>query len=173
MEGFASNQGYFMPGLTIDKFDVGIYIQYARRTQLIEQVRAQYHIPEAGQVPATALMVDLYPKLKELDILMGTISVGAPWAYFYAPAHFIELRRNPFAFHRIVPSMEERKKKDKEGNQEGEEEQSEDQILESIECITDEEVREKNVLKGCLKQIEEINSLLRYIGGRIGQFLQG
>jgi len=165
-----------MPSLTIDKFDVGIYIQYARRTQLIEQVRQQYHVAEAGQVPATALMVDLYPKLKELDILMGTISVGAPWAYFYAPYHFIELRRNPFSFHRIVPSFErkgKRKDQGKKDDQDELEEQSQEQVLDAIECVTDEEIREKSIIQACLKQIEEINSLLRYIGSRIGQFLQG
>lgn len=157
-----------MPAITIDKFDIGIYIQYARRTQLMEQVLSQYHLREAASVPAQALIVDLYPKLAELDLLLGVATYSTTWAYFYAPKSYTEQRRSPFAFHRIVPIIGEREKN------EGEEERgSEEEILEAIECKTEEESKEKKVLKACFKQIEEINSLLRYIGGRIGQFLQG
>lgn len=157
-----------MPGLTIDKFDIGIYIQYARRTQLMEQVLSQYHMREATSVPAQALIVDLYPKLAELDLLLGVATYSTTWAYFYAPKSYTEQRRSPFAFHRIVPIIGERKK-DEEGN----ESEPEEDILDGIECKNDEDKREKTVLKACFRQIEEINSLLRYIGGRIGQFLQG
>ncbi|MBS0634748.1 MAG: DUF5399 domain-containing protein [Verrucomicrobia bacterium] len=156
-----------MPAVTIDKFDIGIYIQYARRTQLIEQVMSQYHLKEAGGVPAQALIVDLYPKLAELDLLLGIATLSSPWAYFYAPRSYTSQRRSPFSFHRIIPFMGER-------NKEHEDEQKKDEeIIEEVECRTVEEERERKVLKACFKQIEEINSLLRYIGGRIGQFLQG
>jgi hypothetical protein len=157
-----------MPALTIDRFDIGIYIQYARRTQLIEQVLSQYHMREAGSVPAQALIVDLYPKLAELDLLLGVTTLGAPWAYFYAPKSYSSQRRSPFAFHRVVPIIGEREKQD-----DGEEPKHEEEILEEMACKTPEEERERKVLKACFRQIEEINSLLRYIGGRIGQFLQG
>lgn len=157
-----------MPGITIDKFDIGIYIQYARRTQLMEQVLSQYHLREAASVPAQALIVDLYPKLAELDLLLGVAIYSTTWAYFYAPKSYTEQRRSSFAFHRIVPIIGERKKKEGEDEQEREED-----ILETVECKNEEDDREKKVLKACFKQIEEINSLLRYIGGRIGQFLQG
>ncbi len=155
-----------MPAVTIDKFDIGIYIQYARRTQLIEQVMSQYHMRDATGVPAQALIVDLYPKLAELDLLLGIATLSAPWAYFYAPRSYSTQRRSPFAFHRVIPFMGERQK--------GEEEQKRDEeLIEEIECKTKEEENERKVLKACFRQIEEINSLLRYIGGRIGQFLQG
>ncbi len=157
-----------MPGLTIDKFDIGIYIQYARRTQLMEQVLSQYHMREATSVPAQALIVDLYPKLAELDLLLGVATYSTTWAYFYAPKSYTEQRRSPFAFHRIIPIIGERKK----GEEEKEQGKGED-LLEEVECKTAEEDREKKTLRACFKQIEEINSLLRYIGGRIGQFLQG
>jgi hypothetical protein len=157
-----------MPALTIDRFDIGIYIQYARRTQLMEQVLSQYHMRDATSVPAQALIVDLYPKLAELDLLLGIATMGAPWAYFYAPRSYAEQRRSPFAFHRVIPIIGEREK------EEGEEEpKREEDILEEIGCKTAEEERERKVLKACFKQIEELNALLRYIGGRIGQFLQG
>src|SRR5262245_49745549 len=151
-----------MPALTIDKFDIGIYIQYARRTQLMEQVIQQYHMREAGSVPAQALIVDLYPKLAELDLLLGIATLSAPWAYFYAPKSYSTQRRSPFTFHRVIPVIEERQEQG-----EGEEEQKkEEEILEEVKCKTPEEERERKVLRACFKQIEEINSLLRYIGGR-------
>ena len=157
-----------MPGITIDKFDIGIYIQYARRTQLMEQMLAQYHIREAASVPAQALIVDLYPKLAELDMLLGVATYGTTWAYFYAPKSYTEQRRSPFAFHRILPIIEERQK----GDEDDEQKQEED-ILEDIPCKTSEEAREKHVLQACFRHINDINSMLRYISGRIGQFLQG
>ena len=151
-----------MPAITIDKFDIGIYIQYARRTELIEQVRQQLHIPEAGNVPATALIIDLYPKLSELDLLLGVATIAAPWAYFFAPKNYRNQRRSAFAFHRIVPIFGS---KDKQEEEEGK--------LADIICETPEEEQEKAALKACFQKINEINDLLRYIGGRIGQFLQG
>jgi len=158
-----------MPSVTIDKFDIGIYIQYARRTQLMEQVLAQYHLREAASVPAQALIVDLYPKLAELDLLLGVATYGTTWAYFYAPKSYTEQRRSPFAFHRVLPIIEERR----QGKGDDEEQQQEEDILEEISCKTMEENEEKNTLKACFRHINEINSMLRYIGGRIGQFLQG
>jgi hypothetical protein len=160
-----------MTGLTIDKFDIGIYIQYARRTQLVEQVRQQYHLREAESVPAQALIVDLYPKLTELDILLGISSLALPWAYFYAPRNFSMQRRSTFAFHRLLLGKQDQNKQNQQQKQE--EEKSDEQVLEEVECQSTEETHEKNVLKACFKQIEELNALLRYIGGRIGQFLQG
>ncbi|MCE5295321.1 MAG: DUF5399 domain-containing protein [Chlamydiales bacterium] len=154
-----------MPAVTIDKFDIGIYIQYARRTQLMEQVMSQYHLREATGVPAQALIVDLYPKLAELDLLLGIATLSSPWAYFYAPRSYGAQRRSPFTFHRIIPFMGERNQED--------EQKKDEEIIEEMECRTPEEERERKVLKACFQQIEEINSLLRYIGGRIGQFLQG
>jgi hypothetical protein len=154
-----------MPTVTIDKFDIGVYIQYARRTQLIEQVNSQYHMRDATGVPAQALIVDLYPKLAELDLLLGIATLSSPWAYFYAPRSYSAQRRSPFSFHRIIPFMGERQNED--------EDKKDEEIIEEMECKTPEEERERTVLKSCFRQIEEINSLLRYIGGRIGQFLQG
>ncbi|MDB6081047.1 MAG: hypothetical protein JWO53_319 [Chlamydiia bacterium] len=151
-----------MPGMTIDDLDIGIHVQYARRTELIEQVRQQYHMPEASGVPAQTLIVDIYPKLTELDLLMGVAAVNTPWAYFFQPRRYSSQRRSAFAFHRIIPIF---------GT--AEEEKDEEQRLDSIQCSTPEEEHEKGIIKDCFKQIKQINELLRYIGGRIGQFLQG
>ena len=70
---------------TIDKLDVGIYINYARRTEYIEQIHKQFHLEEAASVPPQTLVTDLYPKLSELDLLLGVTRTYAAWALFYPP----------------------------------------------------------------------------------------
>lgn len=151
-----------MPAVTIDHLDIGIYIQYARRTQLIEQVRQQYNLLEAGIIPAQALIVDLYPKLSELEILLGIGTTQAAWAYFFPPKTYSSQRRSPFAFHRILPIF---------GKADAEKE--EEEKLNQIPVDSEEEEEEKVSIKTCLRKIGEINGLLRFIGGRVGQFLQG
>jgi hypothetical protein len=151
-----------MPSITIDRLDIGIYIQYARRMQLVEQIEAQYHYKDATTIPASALIVDLYPKLTELDLLLGVGTTLAPWAYFYPPNAFSAQRRSAFAFHRLAPIF---------GKSDAE--ILEEKKLDEIECSSDEEESEKSAIRGCLKKLKELNELVRYIGGRIGQFLQG
>ena len=77
---------------TIDKLDIGIYIQYARRAEYIEGIKSQYHLDQASSIPAQTQVTDLYPKLSELDLLLGVQRSYAPWAYFYPPKSF-NLRR--------------------------------------------------------------------------------
>lgn len=153
-----------MPAVTIDRLDISIYVQYARRTQLIEQVQQQYSLREATTVPAQALIVDLYPKLKELDILLGVAATFAPWAYFYPPKSFTNQRRSPFTFHRVIPIL---------GEEEHEDEEALEKRLASLECTSEEEENEKGIIRRCLGEVKKLNSLMRFIGGRIGQFLQG
>ncbi len=151
-----------MPAVTIDRLDIGIYIQYARRMQLLEQVQEQYHLREATTVPAQALIVDLYPKLSELDLLLGVGTTVAPWAYFFPPLNYPAQRRSSFAFHRIIPIFGE-----------SDAEEKEEKKLDEVACSSEDEEEEKSAIRGCIRKIKEINTLLRYIGGRIGQFLQG
>lgn len=151
-----------MPGITIDRLDIGIYVQYARRMQLLEQVQAQFHIKEATSVPAQALIVDLYPKLSELDLLLGVGTTLAPWAFFFPPKNYAKQRRSPFAFHRVMPIF---------GSTDAE--KDEEALLEDVVCDSVEEEEERSTLKRCIAKIKELNELLRFIGGRVGQFLQG
>lgn len=151
-----------MPAVTIDHLDIGIYIQYARRMQLLEQVQEQFHLREATSVPAQALIVDLYPKLSELDLLLGVGTTVAPWAYFFPPKSFPSQRRSSFAFHRIIPIFGQSDAEDKE-----------EEKLNQVVCSSEDEEEERGAIRGCIRKIREINTLLRYIGGRIGQFLQG
>lgn len=147
---------------TIDKLDIGIYIQYARRTQLVEQIQEQLHLEQAGSIPPQTQLLDIYPKLSEMDLLLGVVPVISPWAHFLPPSQFRFQRRSPFGFFRVAPSL---------GSFEDEEEQS--QSFEEIECETDEEKNNKAKLKKCFKQIDKINEWLSFIVGRVGQFLKG
>ena len=95
-----------MPSVTtIDKLDIGVYIQYARRTQLVEQINRQFHLKDASSIPVQTQIVNIYPALKEIDILMGVIAIATPWAYFFPPKKYRRSRRSPFARHRVVPSI--------------------------------------------------------------------
>ena len=90
---------------TIDQLDLSVYNLYAIRTKLLEQVNAQLRLDEASSIPPQTLVIDIYPKLTELDILLGIVPLNTPWAYFFPPQHFNSLRRSPFAFHRVAPSL--------------------------------------------------------------------
>lgn len=147
---------------TIDKLDVGIYDQYARRTQMLEQITQQYHLDEASSIPAQLTMVSLYPQLSEMDLLLGIVPVQSPWAFFFPPPKYRFQRRSAFGFFRVAPSL---------GS--FEEEDQDEQELDDTECETPEEEEEKLALKKCFAQIKKINGWLSFIVGRVGQFLQG
>lgn len=147
---------------TIDQLDISIYNLYAIRTRMLEQTNKQMRLTEAGTIPPQTQLVDTYPKLTELDLLLGVVPVVTPWAYFYPPKRFRYIRRSPFAFFRVAPTL---------GSLEQHAE-DEDKVL-SQECETPEEEEEKKAILGCLEQIEKINSWLSFIVGRVGQFLQG
>ena len=147
---------------TIDKLDIGIYIQYARRTQLIEQINKQYHFEEAASIPPHIQLVDLYPKMNEMEVLFGVAVTQTPWALFFAPPRYSFQRRSPFGFFRVAPSL---------GSFEKEEESEKEH--DSTPCETEEEENEKMAIKSCFVQIRKINNWLSFIVGRMGQFLQG
>jgi hypothetical protein len=147
---------------TIDKLDIGIYLQYARRTNMIEQINQQYHLDEASSIPAQIRVIDFYPKLSEMDLLLGVGTIQNPWAFFFAPPKFRYQRRSPFGFFRVAPSL---------GSFEEEEEN--ERQLDEIQCETEEEEKEKKALKNCFEQIKKINNWISFIVGRVGQFLQG
>lgn len=147
---------------TIDKLDIGIYVEYAKRTQLVEQISQQYHLDQAGSIPPQIQVLDFYPKPLEIDILLGTRIVQPPWALFFPPPKFTFQRRSPFGFFRVAPSL---------GSFDKEEE--DERHLEEIECETEDEKKEKKVLESCFTQIKKINDWMGFIIGRVGQFLQG
>lgn len=147
---------------TIDKLDMSVYNLYAVRTKMIEQINQQMQLDKAGSIPPQTLVQDLYPKLTELDILLGIVPLFTPWAYFYPPKNFRYQRRSPFAFFRVAPSLGSLK-----------EQAEEEAKLADIECKSPEEEQEKAAIVRCFAQIDKINGWLSFIVGRVGQFLQG
>jgi len=147
---------------TIDKLDIGVYIQYARRTQMVEQINQQFRLKEADSIPPQLQLIDIYPKLAEIDILLGVIPVTTPWAYFFAPKNFDEMRRSAFTFSRVVPSVNPL-----------DDAETDEERLEKEQCGSKEEEDEKKILSNCLSQVKKINNWLGFVIGRMGQFLQG
>lgn len=147
---------------TIDKLDVGIYNQYARRTQSLEEISRQYNLDQASFIPAHALTVATSPKMGELDELFGIVRVENSYALIEAPVGYDGQRRSSFSFFRVAPSM---------GS--FEEETESERLLQSIKCEMQEDKANKKILEECFGQIKEINSWLSFIIGRMGQFLQG
>lgn len=147
---------------TIDKLDLSVYNIYAIRTKMVEQINQQLQLDKASAIPPQVHVVDIFPKLTELDLVMGIVPLNVPWAYFYPPPRLHNLRRSPFTFSRVIPSM---------GSEEDQEEDI--ALLDSVDTSTSEEASEKDALLRCFAQVKTINKWMGYIVGRIGQFLQG
>lgn len=147
---------------TIDKLDISVNNTYAIRTKMIEQINQQLRLDQAASIPPQTHVVDIYPKLTEMDLLLGVVPYHTPWAYFFPPKRFRFLRRSPFAFYRVAPTL---------GSLEEQEETEE--RLAALETPTPEEKAEKEIIQACFKQLNKINSWLGFIVGRVGQFLQG
>jgi hypothetical protein len=147
---------------TIDQLDISIYNLYAIRTRMMEQFTKQVRLGEAGSIPPQTQLVDTLPKLTELDLLLGVAPVVTPWAYFYPPKRYRYIRRSPFAFFRVAPTLGPLEK------------HADDEAkVSDVECHSVEEEQEKEAILGCLAQIDKINNWISFIIGRVGQFLQG
>ena len=135
-----------MPALTIDQFDIGIYIQYARRTQLMEQVLSQYHMRDATRACPGADCRPL-PKACRTGSIAWHCYPGRSLGLFLCSSKLCDQRRSPFAFHRIFPIIGEREK------EEGEEEPKAKRIFSKRSgCKTAEEERRAKVLKACFRR---------------------
>lgn len=147
---------------TIDNLDLSVYNLYAIRTKMMEQINQDLRLDQAGSIPPQTAVVDIYPRMSELDILLGITPAYMPWAYFFPPKRFRRIRRSPFTFARIIPSFG-----------------SDDDIevmqskLGQIPTSSTEEDEEKTMISKCLGKIIEINEWMAHIVGRVGQFLQG
>lgn len=147
---------------TIDKLDISVYNLYALRTRMIEQINQQYHLEQASTIPPQTYLLHTQIQLTEIDLLLGVVPLLTPWAYFFPPQLFRKMRRTPFSFSRVAPSL-------------GTTEEQEKALaaLQKFPCSTPEEENEKKALIACFKQMDKINNWLGFIVGRIGQFLQG
>lgn len=147
---------------TIDKLEMSAYLRYAEHSMMVERTNQQWRLDQAGSIPPQISILDVYPKLAELDLLLGISPVVASWAYFFPPPNFMKKRRSPFGVSRLLPSL---------GDEEEQEEQ--EHRAASQPCADEEEVEEKNAIMKCFAQISKINGWLGYIIGHRGQFLQG
>lgn len=147
---------------TIDQLDISVYNLYAIRTRMLEQISHEFKLSDAATIPPQTQIVDIFPKLAELDLLLGVVPVVTPWAYFFRPKKFRRLRRSPFSFSRVAPTL---------GSLDQYEEDA--AAVGSVECHSPEEEQEKEAMLGCLKQIDKLNDWIGFIIGRVGQFLQG
>jgi hypothetical protein len=147
---------------TIDKLDISIYNYYAQRTQMIEQLKQNMRIDQDASIPAQLQILDIYPRAGELDLLLGNVPFYTPWAYFAAPKRFNSIRRSPFAFYRVAPSL-----------QKFEEDDEEEGHLKNYPCETEEEEKEKQTIIGAFAVIKKINGWVRHIVGQMGRFVQG
>jgi len=147
---------------TIDDLDISVHNSYAIRMLVTQEMHEQLRLEQASSIPPQTQVVISSSQLTEMDLLFGVVPTLTPWAYFFPPKQFKTLRRSPFSFSRIAPSLK--------SVDEGEEEYS---LLMSIPCQTPEEEKEKALIATCFKQISKLNNWLGFIVGRVGQFLQG
>lgn len=148
---------------TIDKLDLNVYNMYVSRTQALEQIKDQFHMEMASTIAPQITLVSNYPKMAELDILLGIPAFyEESWAYFTPPPQFRNARRTPFSFYRIAPTLGSQEKQDED-----------EEKFNAIVCETEEEKKEKSAIEGCFKWVNQINRWIGDIIGHMGQFLQG
>jgi len=147
---------------TIDNLDISVYNGYAQLITMREAINTQWRLQEAASIPPQLQVLDIYPKLTELDILLGIVPMYRPWAYFFPPKKFDTIRRSPFSFSRVAPSF---------GN--AETQLLAEEALAKIICKDKGDEEERDRIKKALKEMDKINDMLGFIIGRIGQFLQG
>lgn len=147
---------------TIYDFDLAVHIQYARRIQFNESEMEVYGVRSVDAIPSQVQVVDVYPRQSELDLLLGVVPRHAPYAYFYPPQGFDTLRKAPFAFSQVAPSLGSAEKQ-----------VSDMQRVAGFKCSTNEEKLEKGALTQCGETLGNINDDVGFVVGRVGQFLQG
>lgn len=149
--------------MTIDKLPYLEHTRYAERIQSVEATNKQLRLDQAATIPPQTKLDDIYPKLSEMEQMFGASGYQqAPFAYFFPPKLFRYIRRSPFAFHCIAPSL---------GSLEEQEETEE--MIASIPTSSTEEKQEKEAILTCFKQLYTLNRWLGTIIGRIGQYLKG
>lgn len=152
--------------VTIDKLDIGVYIQYARSLELVEQVKEQFQLDKASSIPPQTQLVEFAPKIAEIELLMGILSSREnPWAFFFPPMRFREHRRTPFSRH-------QKRVKNAQGQ-----DMSEDdyllELIEGVECKTEKESEEKELIKDAVKKRQSIEAMIEDIISHMGMFVQG
>ncbi len=167
--------------VTIDRIDISHYFQYARRVASVEYTYKLFHLDQVNSIPAHASVVDVSPKLDDMEELFGFRQSTQPWAAFTEPDDFATQRRSTFAFDRVCPTLGTMEKqladlqrlqnfiveKDREGKKQGQGQE------EKSEGFSPHDTKaEKKLLCNCLEEVEKLNQLIGFIISRVGQFLQ-
>jgi hypothetical protein len=147
---------------TIDRLDIAVNFQYARRIEFVEAIQKELHLERSTAVSDQALVVDLFPKRSEVELLLGLTQTRAPWAYFYAPPSFQTQRQSTFAFFRIAPTMGSLAKQEADAKK-----------VATTQVHSKEEVEEQGVLGQFFSSVNDINEMIGFVTGRIGEFLKG
>jgi hypothetical protein len=147
---------------TIDRLDIAVNYQYARRIEFVETIWKELHLERSTAVSDDALVVDLLPKRSEVELLLGVIETRAPWAYFYAPPSFQTQRQSTFAFFRIAPTMGSLAQQAADAAK-----------VATTQVHSREEVEEQSALAQFFSSVNDINQMIGFVTGRIGEFLKG
>lgn len=147
---------------TIDNLDINVHYQYAERSRLVEEVKAEWRVAEANVIPQQTEVINWRPTPSELDLLLGGANYYAAWGYFLPPKLFRERRRSPFSPSRIVPTL---------GSLE--EQEDKEELVQNTKPNSPEEEKQKEAILSCFQMIRTINEWLGLIMGKKGEFLQG
>jgi len=148
--------------VTIDKLNIGVYVQYARRMQFMESVNKQYRIAEAYNIPAQTQIINISPRTSEIEMLMGRSYGGNVWAIFSPPRNYFIQHRPIVSKFRIVPSIGSLQKQD-----------ADQAKVAAYSCATRQEEREQQAIGSVFEVVNNICGWIGHIVGRVGQFLQG
>ncbi len=159
--------------LVLSKLPLQTYIQYAKRTQYIEALNRVYRFNEAATVPRQVEVNDVFPREQDIDILLGVIRANRPWASFMPPPRFDQgsLSGTLRTLYQREPSFNRYRAAPKLGSLE-KQEADYHRVLNYPETSPSAR-REKKALKRLFEHLEDVNGMVSYVTGRIGQFLQG
>ncbi len=147
---------------TIDKLDIQLYFNYAYRIEMVEKINQQYRLDLAASIPPQTYLLDINPKLSELDLLLGVVPVLTPWAYFFPPQTFKNQRKSPFTFSQVLPGLDDQTS-----------DMEEEDRIEEVACSSIEEKNEKAAILGFIKQKRKLNEWLIHIVKQVGRFIAG
>ncbi len=147
---------------TIDNLGVAVHANYAKRTAMIDSINREFRIAEASSIPAQIQVMSIYPKLSDLDLLLGFARCHAPWATFWPPKKFYVQRRPSFTNYRVVPSLGTLEKQIIDYNR-----------AMNVKCGSPDEEAEKEAVLGLFDIMDKINGWLGHVISRVAQFLQG
>jgi hypothetical protein len=147
---------------TIDNFSTGVYEHFARQSVYVESVNKYYQLDKDATIPPQTHVVTSDPRLSHLDRLMGSPARYKSWAMIREPQGFNEQRKTPFSMARVAPALGSADAQDARLAR-----------VQGVPTKTRQEKHESATITTAFERIENLNMMLDFTIGRIGQFLQG